>query len=847
MGVDKKIFFVLVFMISTIYSFGQTKAVLYGTITDSDNEVLYLANISVIGSTQGVTSDAKGQYRLEIHPNVEQRIKVQYVGYKERLFFVHLKAGEERRLDVQLSKSISDLQEVEIKDQQIRPSNIARINPNVITDIPSVSGGIEDILPAIGGVVKNNELSSQYNVRGGNYDENLIYVNDFEIYRPQLIRSGQQEGLSFINSDMVRSIQFSAGGFPAKFGDKLSSVLDIQYKKPTKFGGSLTLGLLGLSAQVEGTAAKGKFQYLAGYRRKTSKNLLNTLDTQGEYRPSYNDFQTWLNYDFNNKVSMSFLGYIGVNEYNFVPETRNTEFGTANEAYQLNVIFFGQEKDSYNTYFGGWSTSYSPNKNLSLKLVASAYQSTERETFDIEGYYRIGQLENNPAAEDFGQAKDLQGFGGEIKHARNRLYVDVFNVEQKGNYQYNRHNLQWGVKYQHESINDRIREYSLIDSLDFALPIDPIQIGDPNPDHPEFVLDYSIRSKYTLNSNRVSAYLQNTFQFEDNSGGNYQANIGLRSSYWDLNKEFFITPRASLSYKPKWENDIQFNLSGGLYYQTPFYKELRNLKGEVNTDVLSQKSWQVVTGVEWNFTWFDRPFKLVSEAYYKGLWDVNPYIIDNVRIRYYGNNSAKGFAKGIDLRLNGEFIPGMESYASISLLDTKEIINNSNWWNYYDDSGFLIYQGNEFEGHAADSVQYQAGYIRRPSDQMLTASFFFQDNLPINPTYKVHLRFVFGTTLPLDNPNIPRSASGLANYRTGDYKRIDVGFSKQIIGDDIKYSDIPVLKHIKSMSLNVEIFNLLDIPNVASYEWIKSTDGRTFAIPNNLTGRQFNFRLITKF
>ncbi|MFA8451096.1 MAG: carboxypeptidase-like regulatory domain-containing protein [Bacteroidales bacterium] len=846
MGFDKKILLFLIFTFSYLFSFAQESAVLYGKVSDENGDPLLLATIAALNNTEiGTSSDSEGNYELKIKANTKYDIQIRYIGYKPQSFRISLKPNTRRELNIKLESDLKNLPSIEITDSEGKRNNITRINPKTITDIPTISGGIEDILPSLGGVSKNNELSSQYNVRGGNYDENLIYVNDFEIYRPQLVRSSQQEGLSFINSDLVRSIEFSAGGFPAKFGDKLSSVLDIQYKKPIKFGGSVILGILGQSAHVEGTAAKKKIQFIGGFRRKSFSKLLNTLDTKGQYDPEFIDFQGFINYDINPKWQMSVLGYFGNNTYKFIPENRSTKFGTTNEAYQFNVFYEGNELDKYKTLFGGWSTSFKPNKNLDLKLILSGYQSTESESFDILGQYYLGELEKNMGDENFGKAKELFGIGGELKHARNRLFVDVFNIQHKGSYKYNNHKIQWGIKYQYESISDRIGEYNMIDSSNYSIPSNSIDLINPITLHPKLYLYRSLHSRINLNSNRITAFAQNTLEFEDDKGSKYQVNFGLRGGYWDVNKEFFITPRANFSYKPNWERNVKFNFAAGLYYQPPFYKELRNMEGIINKDVKAQKSWQLSTGVEYNFQMFNRPFKMVGEAYYKGLWDINPYSIENVQIRYFGNNNGKGFAKGIDFRINGEFVSGLESYVSVSLLDTKEEIKDSDYYEYFDDFGNIVHRGNGFSGKAFDSLLVHPGYLRRPSDQLITASFFFQDNLPINPTYKVHLKLVFGSRLPTDVPNVPRAASDAAGYTIPPYRRIDIGFSKIIIGEQKKHKS--VLRHIKSMSLNFEVFNLFNIVNVVSYDWVRSVDGRIYGIPNYLTGRQFNLRLITRF
>ncbi len=677
------------------------------------------------------------------------------------------------------------------------------------------------------GVASNNELSSQYSVRGGNFDENLVYVNDIEIYRPFLVRSGQQEGLSFLNSDMVSSIQFSAGGFEAKYGDKMSSVLDIQYKRPKETGGSLTLSLLGASAHLEGSAAKEKLSYLLGIRQKSNQYVLNSLQTKGEYRPSFTDLQTYIIYSLSAKSDISFLANYARNMFRVVPEDRETAFGTLTEAYQFKVYFEGQEKDKFDNYLAGLTYAYRPESNTNLKLILTTFSSTETESFDILGQYFLSRLETDWGSDEFGRPTDPIGVGSYLNHARNTLDARVYNIEQRGTIEKTGSLINWGVKIQHERIDDRMSEWTMIDSAGYILPHQQDSVGYTHPGaQPYFdlVLQDVLKSRNVLNSMRYSGFLQQSWSLTRDSI-KWTVNAGLRSLYWDVNKQVLLSPRVSVSFKPNWKDDILFRVAAGIYHQPPFYREVRRPDGTLNKDLKAQSSYQLVAGSDLNFKAWDRPFKFVSEVYFKYLENLVSYEVDNVRIRYSGENDAKGYAVGLDLRVNGEFVRGTDSWASLSIMQTKEDILNDF---YVNNSGDTVHPG----------------YLSRPTDQRVNFSLFFQDYLPKNPTFKMYLNTIYGSSLRFGPPKSERYQQ---TYKTPPYFRVDIGFSKMIKGEDSKVSERNILRHFKQMWVSLEIFNLLQVSNTISYLWVSDVSNRQYAIPNYLTPRQINLKLYTQF
>jgi len=839
-----KIFFLALLSLMAVSAYAQEKSVIYGTVKDEHGNAVEYANVAVSGYAGGVATDNRGNFELSVPALTELTLMISFIGYEKQMFRVYLQEGQRKELQVVMKMLAEELPDIEIVDKQIRHTNLQRLDPKIATEIPTLGGGVEDILKTLPGVASNNELSSQYSVRGGNFDENLVYVNGIEIYRPFLIRSGQQEGLSFVNPALTGSILFSAGGFESKYGDKMSSVLDIQYKKPTAFGGSFQASLLGAQAHVEGVSKNQRFTYLTGIRYKSNSYILKGLETEGDYKPKFADVQALFAYRISPKVEVSFLGNYARNSYNVKPSSRQTEFGTIQEAYRLNIYFEGQELDRFENYMGALSVDYFPQDNLRLQFISSAFETRESETFDILGEYYIGRLENQIGEEQFGEVVEAQGVGAFLDHARNYLVASVFNVEHKGYLDLSKHYLQWGVRYQHEIIDDQLNEWELVDSAGYTIPEPPFTVGDPAPVYnPQLELFSAYNTDTAFRSNRYTAFVQNSWNIRFGEANAYLI-AGLRASYWDVNNQFILSPRATLSIKPNWKNDILFRFSAGYYQQPPFYRELRDLQGRINPNVRAQKSIHFVASMDWDFIAWNRPFKFITEAYYKILDDLVPYTVDNVRIRYYGDNLSHGYAYGIDFKVNGEFIKGIESWASMSFLKTEEDIEGDYYWDYYNEEGQLIIPGYTPDQVATDSVQIFPGYIPRPTDQRFHFALFFQDYIPRNPTWKMHIKLLFGSRLPFGPPNAPKYQQ---TYRMSPYRRVDIGFSKQLIGGYTSFGPKNPLKYIKSAWISLEIFNLFQIANTISYIWVKDKDGREYAVPNYLTPRLVNLRLAINF
>ena len=807
----------LLLLLFSVLGYSQT---INGTITDEQNNSLLSVNISILNQSMGAISDENGKYSLEIPPNRSVVVVYSFIGYEmEKIRIPMLKEGQNYTLNIQLKTSSTLLEDVIITDQKSRKESFSRIKPKHVSVLPGNSGGIEAILKTLPGVSSANELSSQYSVRGGNFDENLVYVNGIEVYRPFLVRSGQQEGLSFVNTDMVSSILFSAGGFDAKYGDKMSSVLDITYKRPRENAATLQLSLLGGAAHFEGITKNGRLSYLIGARHKTSQYLLNSLDTEADYSPKFSDIQTFVNFELNTNWQISFLGNISSNQYKMVPKNRDTEFGTVNEALKLTIYFEGQEVDKYQTYFGALSTSYQPNTKLQLQFTTSAFRTFEQENFDILGEYWLYQLENNLGSDNFGDIAFDRGVGKYINHARNSLNATVTNFSHKGNYNNESLKFDWGCRVQKEEIEDKISEWNLIDSAFFNFPHPDDNIGDTaNPDQ-QIIMSELLKTQINLSSYRNSGYIQVSKDI-----GNLTITGGTRGSYWTYNEELLMSPRVSLAYAPIWKKDIVFRAASGIYYQSPFYKELRAPEGTLNHNIKAQKSTHYVLGADYLFYSWGRPFKWITEVYYKNLENLIPYKVDNVRIQYLANDLSNGYARGIDMKINGEFVSGVESWVSLSVMKTEEDI-----------VGDFITN--------TDGSTTEAGFIPRPTDQRVNFSMFFQDYIPGNPNYKMHLNLVYGTGLSFGPPKAEKYQDIL---RIPDYRRVDIGFSA-VLKSEEKKSRLKWLNAFKSIWLSAEVFNLLDINNTVSYLWVADITGRQYAVPNYLTSRQLNAKLILTF
>jgi len=814
--------FILLIILTSGIVYGQDSGILTGRVLDSIGEPVDLANVALLGTQEGTMTNMEGAYELEIPAGRSYTVVISCVGYLTKQFAVKLGTGVSRNQNIILQRDIRAIKEVSVSARQDRASTFHRIDVEDLNYMPTTTGKVEAIIKSQAGVSSNNELSSQYSVRGGNFDENLVYVNDIEIYRPFLVRSGQQEGLSFVNSDLVSSVRFSAGGFDARYGDKMSSALDITYKTPKKFGGSASLSLLGASAHVEGASKTQRFTFLAGYRYKTTSYLLNTLETSGDYKPQFSDLQTLLTYHLSRKLEISFLGNYSSNKYQFIPETRETQFGTKDLPLNLKIYYEGQELDQFDTYLGALSLNYKPVKGLTLKFTGSAFRTSERETFDILGQYLINELDNTIDSDTYGDSILNVGVGTMLTHARNYLDAIVISVNHLGTYQQDNNQLKWGVSYQYQDFIDHMNEWEVVDSAGYVIPYD----GD------ELILTKSRGSNNDIAYSQYSAFIQNTREI-NGEGADIFVTLGLRSTLWNFNRTFMVSPRATISFQPYWERDMMFHLSGGYYYQPPFYKEMRMPDGTINPDIEPQRSIHLLVGGDYIFSMWDRPFKITGEAYYKWLSNLIPYKIENVRVSYAGENISSGYARGIDFKLNGEFVHGAESWMTLSLLQTRE-----------DVEGDLAYVWN-----GSSFVLRPAGEFPRPTDQLFTFGLYFQDYFPNNPGYKVHLNAFFGTGLPLSSPNEDQYYT---NLRMKPYRRVDIGFSKVIKRETDMLGEKNPLRFFESIWLSAEIFNLLGIKNEASYLWVRTISDQQgipgqFGVPNYLTGRRFNVKISVSF
>ena len=810
-------YLILIYFFHVSLSYSQT---ITGVITDNENNVLPSVNVSIEKENYGVISKNNGSYSLKIKENRSVVVVFSCVGFEqEEIRLPMLKKGQNYNLNVKLNNQNNILNDIVVQDKKTRIKGINRIKPKIVNILPGNSVGVEAILKTLPGVSSANELSSQYSVRGGNFDENLVYVNGIEVYRPFLIHSAQQEGLSFVNTDMVSNIQFSAGGFEAKYGDKMSSVLDIKYKKPRKHLTSINMHFLGGAIFSQGINKKKNFTYLIGSRYKTNKYLFNAMDVKADYNPRFLDIQTYFNYKINQKINIGLLTNISQNIYQMNPKNRQTEFGTVNEALRLDIYFQGKEIDTYETYFGALNSNININKQTNLDFTISAFQTYEEENFDIIGEYWLYQLDNSLGSNSFGDIAFDRGVGKYINHARNKLNARVINFNHRGKSIKIDNEVKWGFKLQKENIKDEISEWNLIDSAFFNYPHPNDNIGGISNPNQQIVLNEVLKTSLNLTSYRNSAYLQIAKDFN-----NFSLNAGTRGSYWTFNEELLLSPRVSIAYLPNWKQDFVFRFASGIYYQSPFYKEIRNNQGILNYNVKAQKSIHYVLGSDYLFYKWGRPFKLVSEIYYKSLKNLIPYKIDNVRIQYLTNEISNGYASGIDLKINGEFVFGVDSWASISIMKTEEDIENDK---KIDENNNLV----------------EVGYIPRPTDQRLNFSMFFQDYVPGNPNFKIHLNAIYGSGLTFGPPKSEKYQDIL---RIPSYRRVDIGFSA-VIKDSNKKSKIKLFNKLDSFWISLEVFNLLDINNTNSYIWVSDINNRQFAVPNYLTSRQLNLKLILKY
>jgi hypothetical protein len=817
----KSLLLFLIVLFAGHFAHSQT-ATIKGVILDETNQPV--PGVNVTYGTTGVLSDFGGAYVLEIPANQSVSITFSHIGFKSAFLTVTLERNEDYEFNPVMSTDVEQIGEVMLSGRRNRQvQGIINLTPETIRRIPGANAGVENLLQSLPGVSSNNELSTQYSVRGGNYDENLVYVNEIEVYRPFLIRSGQQEGLSFVNSDLTSNVDFSAGGFQAKYGDKLSSVLDITYRRPVAFDASADLSLLGASVAAGGISKNGRLTAIGGIRYRNNSLLVKAQETETNFTPVFADAQTYITYKVNNKLEIGFLGNVSINDYSYKPLSRQTNFGTLAEPIALLIVYEGQEKDRYETYFGAFRATYVANDNLTLKFIASGYHTQEQEHFDILAKYSLGEVNTDIGSSGLGDVTFSRAIGSQLTHARNNLDALIFNLEHKGDYQIDGHQISYGLKYTREDIRDRIQEYEIIDSAGFTIRPPGIQFINDQPynafDAP--LVPYTdVDAFNNVQIDRVSGFLQ--WSKRAMIGNNdLWMNLGVRAHNWTVsgvgiesNSQTVFSPRAQIAIQPDWEADMVFRLSGGFYHQPPFYRELRDSTGTVRPNVKAQQSIHIVLGNDYSFEMWERDFILHSEIYYKDMTDVNPYTLENVRIRYRATNNAEAYAYGLDLRLTGEFVPGTESWLSFGYLKTEENIDNR-------------------------------GFIARPTDQRLKFGILYQDYAPEIPDMKVYINLVYNTGLPGGSPSY--ADPYLFQRRLRDYRRADVGFSYVIV-DENKLRDSGWLKSFKEFTVGFEIFNIFDTQNSITNTFVRDVDSKVqYAIPNYLTPRVFNVRTTMRF
>lgn len=800
MNIKSHLLLVLVCLMTAISTLAQVR--ITGKIVDEAGQPIEFATIRILGTAIGVNSDNKGLYEVTVAQADTINVEFSCIGYSTVTRQL-IKPEGTVTINPKLYERTHELGEIVVTEYKKQTNTMQGIDISQAGITPSASGNaVENVITTMAGVSSKNEMSSQYMVRGGSYDENSVYINGIEVYRPQLISSGQQEGLSIINGDMVQKVEFSTGGFNAEYGDKMSSVLDITYRDPEAFEGAVTASLQGGSLMLGyGT---NKFSMMHGARYKRNSSLLGSLESKGEYDPQYFDYQTYMVLKPTDKLRISLLGNISLNNYRFVPVNRETSFGTSTNAKSFKVYFDGQEKDKFYTYFGALSLNYRFNKGNDITLQASGYQTNELVAYDIHGEYWLDEA--GTGGED--------GVGGELgvgkyhEHARNRLKLNVYDLTLKGNTGISNNNLSYGVSMRRESVYDRSSEWQWRDSAGYSLPHIPNEVN----------VIYNQTSSHDINTTRFAAFVQDTYKLMTDAGL-WSINGGIRVSYWDFNKETLVSPRFSIGFVPERNNRLSLRLAGGLYYQAPFYKEYRvekldslgNAYIDLNQDIKSQRSIQAILGADYTFRAMNRPFKFTTELYYKNLAHLIPYEVDNLKMVYSGINEASGYVAGIDMKLFGQFVEGTDSWISLSLMKTQETLNGVK--------------------------------VPRPTDQRYSVAVFFTDYFPSVPRLKFSLKGIVSDGLPTTSPRMTRDK---AYFRQPAYKRVDVGLSFMLVGPDHKPAT-GLLSHFKSIWLGVDVFNIFDISNVSSYYWVTDVNNIQYAVPNYLTRRQINARLQLKF
>ncbi|MBR6035412.1 MAG: carboxypeptidase-like regulatory domain-containing protein [Bacteroidaceae bacterium] len=787
----------LLMMVMGIADVNAQTVVIKGKVVDDQRSALELAQVRVEGTGCGAVCNLKGEYRFTCESADSMVVVFSMLGYETRKRVLE-NPVDSVTLNVMLPSLGFQLGDVEVTDIRRQTSTMTDVNMNDMRHMGNASGGgVEKLITSQAGVSTHNELSSQYNVRGGSFDENSVYINGIEVYRPLLIRSGQQEGLSIINPDMVERIGFSAGGFEAKYGEKMSSVLDITYKKVKGFEASVSASLLGASGYVGfGT---DKFSMTHAVRYKTMKNLLGTLQTKGEYDPRDFDYQTYMSWSPNQRWTFDVMGVISTNNYTFRPSDRTTKFGTAEDLKEFKVYFDGSEEDKFYTYYGAFTATHNFNKMNSLSFNWSGFKTRERETYDINGEYWL----NND-----GDDESL-GIGTYHEHARNRLNASMINIGVTGSNRFTSHWLRYGALVKMEKVDESMREWEMRDSADYSLPHSPDRLD----------LIYNMVSVNSEKSRHYEFFLQDTWRNEV-AEGSLVLNYGVRLTHWDWNKETLFSPRATVAFTPANNENLTYRFSTGIYYQTPFYKEMRdtvttnnNTIAFLRKDIKSQRSIHFVLGMEYKFRVSERPFKFTAEAYYKALSNLVPYNIDNVRVVYYGGNISKGYAAGLDLKIYGEFVPGTDSWLSVGIMKTEEKIDGGS-------------------------------SVPRPTDQRLNCAIFFSDYFPNTDRWKMTLQGHYAGGLPFGPPHSGREKQV---FRMPHYRRVDLGISYRLLKNEDRHIYTGIGRAFRNIWLGADVFNVLDIANVNSYYWVTDITNHQYAVPNFLTRRQINARLLFEF
>lgn len=818
----KTLLVTLTLLLCAVALMAQRKVYVRGYVVDDQKRTVDLANIIQLGTSIGTTTNEQGYYELNCEQRDSITLRFSCVGYETVTKTFAPGSSLSINFSVTMPAEAKMLDAFEVRTYQRQDGSMIKIDTKQVNLVPDASGGgVESLIKLQGGVSSHNELSSQYSVRGGNYDENCIYVNGIEIYRPLLIRSGQQEGMSFINSDMVESVNFSAGGFSARYGDKMSSVLDVTYKKPEKFEASVSASLLGATAYV-GSKSK-RFTQIHGFRYRTTQYLLGSLDTKGSYDTWFLDYQTYMTVALNNHWSLEFLGNISQNTYRFIPRTTEVSFGTTSMARNLTIYYDGQERDRFRTMTGALGLRYNLTDNTHFVWSFSAFNTNERENYDILGEYLLSELSYDEQGK-MTQGDEL-GTGTYHQHARNRLNATVASVDLKAVIKVGRTQLLAGASYQREMITDRIQEWERRDSADYSLPYDPTTVR----------LNYNLASSVHLTTSRLQGYLEDTYVHKGNKN-TWTFNLGTRLNYWSFNRQFLVSPRLSIQVEPHWRQDMTFRLAGGVYCQAPFYKEIRQTVSDeygnstmaLNPSIRAQKSLNVLFGYDYYFRLWCRPFKFTAEAYYKHAYDVISYSVENMQVRYSGVNDAKANTMGVDFKLFGEFVPGTDSWISFSLMRSREDIIDDHY-SVYSNTGSLL--GEVFPGA-----------IPRPNEQRYSVSIFFQDYIPNHPEYRMYLKFIWADGFPFGPPNSQRYEQV---FRSDPYRRVDIGFSRGFMRGREKFMSRQNV--VQSWWINVELFNLLNIKNENSYYWFSDIYGNQYAAPNYLTTFTPNLKVVVNF